>query len=281
VPNSVFDKYHRRPEGPGLLFSEDLTCGALRAEVIGGRGGVEMDGRSLTLLLMDGAGTVLEEKLFVGDMLFVPAGRTGRLGYELTGRALLVRYAPSGDEAEPLRGHAVIRLGQALGYVRTQYRGSTHGWGAEVCSFNPQGLTYTDKLWGISRDVLSQELVVPPGHRVPVHQHGELGREPSGEDYWQLCYFWEGSARVDLGSSPGDIGSLDVRAESAVLYPNGVAHTVEAGPAGCRYVYFERRKPGGAVHLQFDSERDYERSLTLRAGMSLEDFLRAGRARTV
>jgi mannose-6-phosphate isomerase-like protein (cupin superfamily) len=272
-------KYHRRPEGPGLLFSEDMTCAALRVEVLGGSGSLELDGRSTTLVVIDGSGRFLGEDLVVEDMVFVPAGRRGSEEYDFSGRALLVRFAAAGDEPEPIRGHVVVRMGQALGYVRTQYRGGVHGWGAAAREFNPKGIVYTDKLWGISRDVLAQELVMPAGHCVPVHSHGDVGGEPTGEDFWQVYYVWEGSALVQMGSSLDDIAEIEIRPDSVLVYPNGVAHNVVAGEKGCRYLFLERRRPGGNVNLFLDEEKDYERLLTLRGGMSLEDFLRAESAR--
>ncbi len=274
-----FTKYHRRPEGPGLLFSEDMTCSALRVEVLGGSGSVKLDGRALTLLVIDGSGRVLGEELFVEDLLYLPAGREGELVYDFSGRALLIRYAPAGEEPDPLRGHVVVRMGHALGYVRTQYKGATHGWGGRASAFNPQGIVYTDKLWGVSRDVLCQELIMPPGHAVPVHQHGELGRDPDGDDFWQAYYVWEGSAKVEIGASVKNMSSVELRADSVLIYPNGVAHNVIAGENGCRYLFFERRRPGGSVNLFLDEEKDYERRLTLRGNMSLEDFLRVEHAR--
>ncbi|MHC4916157.1 MAG: cupin domain-containing protein [Planctomycetota bacterium] len=272
-------KYHRRPEGPGLLFSEDMTCSALRIEVLGGGGKLEFDGRSCTVVVIDGAGKLLGEDLFVEDMVFVPAGRKGSEEYEFSGRALLVRYAPAGDEPEPIRGHVVLRMGQALGYVRTQYRGGVHGWGGTSRGFNPRGIVYTDKLWGISRDVLAQELMMPAGHSVPVHAHGKVGGEPVGDDFWQMYYVWEGSALVQMGSSPSDIAEIQIRPDSVLVYPNGVAHNVIAGEQGCRYLFVERRRPGGHVNLFLDEEKDYERRLTLRGDRSLEEFLRTEGAR--
>ena len=120
---------------------------------------------------------------------------------------------------------------------------------------------------------------MPPGHVVPVHQHGELGRDPAGDDFWQAYYVWEGSARVEIGASVRDMASVELRAESVLVYPNGVAHNVVAGDNGCRYLFFERRRPGGSVNLFLDEEKDYERELTLRGNMSLEDFLRVEHAR--
>jgi mannose-6-phosphate isomerase-like protein (cupin superfamily) len=274
-----FSKYHRRPEGPGLLFSEDMTCGALRIEVLGGKGSLELDGRALTILVLDGSGKLLGEELFVEDLLYCPPGREGELEYEFSGRALLIRYAAAGEEAEPIRGHVVIRMGQALGYVRTQYRGNMHGWGKAAEDFNPRGIVYTDKLWGISRDVLAQELLMPPGHMVPVHNHGEFGREPDGEDFWQAYYVWEGSARVEIGTSVKDMTSIDIHRDSVLVYPNGVAHNVVAEGIGCRYMFFERRKPGSTVGLFLDEEKDYERKLALRGNMAFEEFLRTEHAR--
>ncbi len=274
-----FSKYHRRPEGPGLLFSEDMTCGALRLEILGGSGKVSLDGRAFTVMVIDGSGKVLGEKLFVEDMLYVPAGRDEALEYDFSGRALLVRYAPAGDEPEPIRGKVLVRMGQALGYVRTQYRGNMHGWGKTALEFNPQGIVYTDKLWGVSRDVLCQELVMPPNHVVPVHHHGEFGRDPSGDDFWQSYYVWEGSAQVDIGTSVKDMTTVEIQADSVLLFPNGVAHNVTAGEGGCRYTFFERRKPGNAANLFMDEERDYERQLSLRGNLPLEEFLRTAHAR--
>ena len=46
--------------------------------------------------------------------------------------------------------------------------------------FNPRGILYTDKLWGTSRDVLCQELSMPPGHVVPVHAHAVRQVELAG-----------------------------------------------------------------------------------------------------
>lgn len=272
-------KYHRRPEGPGLLFSEDATCGALRVEVLGGEGSVLLDGRAATLMVMDGSGSAWGEELYVEDLLYLPADTRGTLDYKLTGRALFIRYAPTGEEPEAIRGHVVVRMGAALGYVRTQYKGAAHGWGGPLAGFNPQGIVYTDKLWGVSRDVLAQELIMPPAHVVPIHQHGQLGRDPDGSDFWQVYYVWEGSAEVQMGRSAREVEKLQIRAESVLVYPNGVAHNVIAGENGCRYLFFERRRAGGSMHLYLDEEKDYERKLTLRANMSLEEFLRTERVR--
>ena len=67
---------------------------------------------------------------------------------------------------------------------------------------------------------------------------------------------------------------IEIRADSVLVYPNGVAHNVTAGERGCRYVYFERRRPSSTVNLFLDEEKDYERRLTLRGKASLENFLR-------
>jgi len=275
-----FAKWHRRAEAPGVLFTEQETCGVLGIEVLAGSGEAKLDGRALTFLVIEGAGEARGESLAVEDLLYVPAGAEGTLEYALEGRALVVRYAPAGEAVEPVRGHLLVRKGQALGYVRTQYRGAAHGWGPRVSGFNPEGIVYTDKLWGASRDVLAQELVMPPGHAVPCHQHGRLGAAPSGDDFWQLYYVWEGAARVDVGRSAGDIESLEIGPGSVLVYPNGVAHNVVAGGKGCRYVFLERRGVGEADgNLDLDAERDYEHRLTLRLETSLEEFLRAERAR--
>jgi mannose-6-phosphate isomerase-like protein (cupin superfamily) len=173
----------------------------------------------------------------------------------------------------------VIRKGEALGYVRTQYRGNMHGWGRAVAGFNPKGIVYTDKLWGASRDVLAQELAMPPGHIVPVHAHGALGRKPSADDFWQAYYVWAGSARVDIGRSLSDRTTISIGPGSVLVYPNGVAHNVVAGAKGCRYVFFERRGAATAGNLDLDNEKDYERRLSLRLDLSLDEFLRSELAR--
>jgi mannose-6-phosphate isomerase-like protein (cupin superfamily) len=150
-----------------------------------------------------------------------------------------------------------------------------HGWAPAVAGFNPRGVVYTDKLWGASRDVLCQELAMPPNHVIPVHAHGALGRRPSADDFWQAYYVWAGSARVDIGRSLSDRAALTIRPGSVLVYPNGVAHNVVAGRSGCRYIFFERRSAATAGNLNLDAEKDYERRLALRLGMSLEDFLRS------
>jgi len=274
-----FRKYHRRPEGPGLHFSEDMTCGALRVETIGGAGSLDLDGRALTLVVIDGSGKILGEELFVEDLLYLPAGSDGALEYDFSGRALLIRYSPAGDEPEPIRGHVVVRMGQALGYVRTHCRGNMHGWGKSFLEFNPLGIVCTDKLWGVSRDALCQEMVMPPKHMVPAHHRGEFGREPDGDDSWQICYVWEGSARVEIGTSVKDLTSVEIQPDSVLLLPNGVAHNLTAGGSGCRYLSFQRRGPGDAANLFLDQEKDHERMLSLRGSMPLEEYLRTEHAR--
>jgi hypothetical protein len=72
---------------------------------------------------------------------------------------------------------------------------------------------------------------------------------------------------------------VEIRADSVLVFPNGVAHNVTAGEGGCRYLFLERRRPGGTVNLFLDEEKDYERQLSLRGSMSLEEFLRFERAR--
>ena len=47
-----------------------------------------------------------------------------------------------------------------------------------------------------------------------------------------------------------------------------------AGPAGCRYVFFEKRAEDQPRTLDLDTEKDYERKLTLRLDTSLADFLK-------
>jgi mannose-6-phosphate isomerase-like protein (cupin superfamily) len=271
--------YHKKVTRPGLLFSTAQTCGALGIEVLAGRGEFATDGEAVLGIIISGRGTVAGEELRTEDLLYLPAGIEGEFGYELSGRVLLARFAPLAAGLESIRGQVVIRKGEALGYVRTQYGGKMHGWGRAVTNFNPRGIVYTDKLWGASRDVLAQELAMPPGHSVPVHAHGALGRKPSADDFWQAYYVWEGSARVDIGRSLRDRTTLAVGPGSVLVYPNGVAHNVVAGPQGCRYVFFERRGAATAGNLDLDNEKDYERRLSLRLDMSLDEFLRAELAR--
>jgi mannose-6-phosphate isomerase-like protein (cupin superfamily) len=266
--------YHKKVSKPGVLFAAAQTCGALGIEVLAGRGEFAVEAGPVMIIVISGRGAVAGEELGTEDILYVPAGTVGDFGYELSGRAILARFAPLARGPEAIRGHVVIRKGEALGYVRTQYRGNMHGWGRAVAGFNPKGIVYTDKLWGASRDVLAQELAMPAGHIVPVHAHGPLGRKPSADDFWQAYYVWEGSARVDIGRSLRDRTKLTIGPGSVLVYPNGVAHNVVAGPKGCRYVFFERRGAAAAGNLNLDAEKDYERKLTLRLNVSLADFLK-------
>ncbi|HOX07308.1 MAG TPA: hypothetical protein PK280_12965 [Planctomycetota bacterium] len=272
--------YHRKAGRPGVLFSAAQTCGALEIEILAGRGEFAGGGEALMVIVISGRGTVAGEELRTEDILYLPAGAEGQYGFALSGKALLARFAPLAGGPEAIRGPVVIRKGEALGYVRTQYRGNMHGWGAAVAGFNPRGIVYTDKLWGASRDVLAQELAMPPGHIVPVHAHGAVGRKPSADDFWQAYYVWEGSARVDIGRSLRDRTALSIGPGSVLVYPNGVAHNVVAGPKGCRYIFFERRGAATAGNLNLDNEKDYERRLSLRLGTRLDDFLRAELAGT-
>ena len=272
--------YHKKATKPGVLFSEKHTCGALRVEVLAGRGRARLDGRAAMFMLIAGRGKVGGEVFGAEDLIYLPAGLHGAFDYELAGRALLVRFAPLARGPEALRGPVILRRGQALGYVRRQYGGAAHGWGAAVRGFNPRGITYTDKLWGASRDVLAQELAMPPGHMIPVHVHGGLGGSPSARDFWQAYYVWEGSARVDIGRSLREVASIKIGPGSVLVYPNGVAHNVVAGPNGCRYIFFERRGAATAGNLDLDSEKDYERRLSLRLDMNLKEFLRTELARS-
>ncbi len=269
--------YHKKVAKPGVLFSAAQTCGALGIETLAGRGGFAVEDGAVMVIVVSGRGTVAGEELAAEDLLYIPAGTEGEFGFDLSGggRALLARFAPLARGPESIRGHVVVRKGEALGYVRTQYRGNMHGWGAGVAGFNPNGIVYTDKLWGASRDVLAQELAMPPGHIVPVHAHGELGRKPSADDFWQAYYVWEGSARVDIGRSLRDRTTLSIGPGSVLVYPNGVAHNVKAGPKGCRYIFFERRGAATAGNLNLDAEKDYERRLSLRLDTGLDDFLRS------
>ena len=271
--------YHKKVSRPGVLFSAKDTCGALSVEVLAGRGEFRVHGGPVMVLVIKGDGLVAGEALGAEDLLYLPAGTDCECGYHVRGKALLARFAPLARGSEGLRGAAVIRKGEALGYVRTQYRGNMHGWGPAVAGFNPRGIVYTDKLWGASRDVLCQELAMPPGHVIPVHVHGALGRLPSADDFWQAYYVWAGSARVDIGRSLREVASIRIGPGSVLVYPNGVAHNVVAGPAGCRYIFFERRGAATAGNLSLDDEKDYERRLSLRLGMTLEDFLRSELAR--
>ena len=221
--------YHKKVTRPGLLFSERHTCGALGIEVLAGRGRARLDGRAAMLLLVSGRGRAGGEAFSAEDLVYLPAGLRGAFDYDLAGRALLARFAPLERGPEALRGPVIIKRGQALGYVRRQYGGAAHGWGAAVRGFNPKAIAYTDKLWGASRDVLAQELAMPPGHMVPVHVHGALGQPPSARDFWQAYYVWEGSARVDIGRSLREVASIKFGPGSVLVYPNGVAHIVIAG----------------------------------------------------
>ena len=272
--------YCRKVIRPGMLVPAQRTCGVLEIEVLSSRGEFLLEHGSAMVIVVSGRGDVAGEGLDCEDILYLPAGTEGCFGYELSGRALLARFAPLARGPEPIRGHVVVRKGEALGYVRTQYRGNMHGWGAGVAGFNPNGIVYTDKLWGASRDVLAQELAMPPGHIVPVHAHGELGRKPSADDFWQAYYVWEGSARVDIGRSLRDRTTLSIGPGSVLVYPNGVAHNVKAGPKGCRYIFFERRGAATAGNLNLDAEKDYERRLSLRLDTGLEEFLRSELARS-
>jgi mannose-6-phosphate isomerase-like protein (cupin superfamily) len=272
--------YHKKVARPGVLFSAEHTCGALSIEVLAGRGEFCVHRGAAMVVVIAGDGHVAGERLGAEDLLYLPAGMEGEYGYDLNGRALLARFAPLAAGPEALRGPVVIRRGEALGYVRTQYRGNMHGWGVAVAGFNLRGVVYTDKLWGESRDVLSQELAMPPGHVIPVHAHGALGRKPSADDFWQAYYVWAGSARVDIGRSLRDRTTLAIGPGSILVYPNGVAHNVVAGPKGCRYIFFERRGAATAGNLNLDAEKDYERRLSLRLDMSLAEFLRSELARS-
>lgn len=271
---------HRRAARPGLLFSERRTAGALRLEVLAGAGRLELDGRAAALVVLSGGGSALGRRLGRQDLLYLPAGTRGALDYRLRGRALLARFAAASRRPEALGGPLLVRRGQAFGYVRRQYRGLAHGWGEELAGFNPRGIVYVDKLWGTGRDVLAQELAMPPGHVVPVHAHGRLGAAPDGRGFWQFYCVWAGSARVDLGRPGQRPVRLRIGPGSVLVYPNGVAHNVVAGARGCRYLYMEKREAGAPPHLDLDAERDYERRLTLRANLSLEAFLRAESPRT-
>jgi mannose-6-phosphate isomerase-like protein (cupin superfamily) len=253
--------YHRKLGRPGVLFSERETCGALGIEVLSGRGRTSIDGRAALVLAVSGRTEFFGNRLSAGDLLYWPAGIIGAPDYAVGGRALLVRFAPASHGPEIVSAPMVIPAGAAFGYVRTQYCGAAHGWGRAAAGFNPAGVRYLDKLWGTSRDVLCQELAMPPGHVVPVHAHGRLGAKPDGRDFWQAYYVWEGSARVDIGRSPRETTTLRISRGSVLIYPNGVAHNVIAGPRGCRYIFFEKRAEDHPRTMDLDAEKDYERKL--------------------
>jgi mannose-6-phosphate isomerase-like protein (cupin superfamily) len=157
--------------------------------------------------------------------------------------------------------------------VRLQYRGLDHGRSPEHARFNPEGITYVDKLWGSSRDVLSQELSMPPRAVVPCHAHEPLGAPPDGNSVWQAYYVWEGRARVHIGRSLDSIEKVDLVPGDVLLYPNGVAHKVVAGEEGARYVFLEKRARGDTGGMVLEEEAAYERKLTSRLDMDLETFI--------
>ena len=264
---------------PGTVFSYRQTAEAMELVALAGEGRIELRGRSVTINGIRGhaevAGTAVDQE----DFLYFPPGRSESLPYRTDGLLLVCEYAPVGDAPDLAIGPILVPRGRANGYIRTQYRGSSHGWGPDFSKFNPQGITYVDKLWGSSRDVLAQELTIPPHHIVPCHNHHTLGLSPDVRHAWQAYYVWEGTARVDIGRSVDDIETLQIGPGDVLIYPNGVAHNVIAGQDGCRYIFLEKKSVDDPLSLNLDAEKDYERRLSSRLAMDLRSFIQIEAAR--
>jgi hypothetical protein len=274
-----YERYLKKLDAPGTVFSYEQTAGAMHLLALGGTGQIELRRRAITINGIAGTATVGDFNLQQEDVLYLPSNMIGKLNYRTDGLLLLCEYAPVCDVPEMIRGPIFIPKGRANGYVRTQYRGPSHGWNTDFAAFNPQGIRYVDKLWGTSRDVLAQELTIPPNHAVPCHNHHTLGLEPDGRHAWQAYYVWAGSARVDIGRTADDIQTLQFATGHVLIYPNGVAHNVIAGPQGCRYIFLEKKSVEDPADLNLDAEKDYERRLTSRLGMDLKTFIQLETAR--
>ncbi|MFQ6048724.1 MAG: cupin domain-containing protein [Phycisphaerae bacterium] len=274
-----YQQYLKHVDSPGVLFSYEQTAGAMQLAAVAGHGTIEPTQRAVTVNGIRGSGRIGSFDFAQEDFLYLPAGWNQPIDYRIDGLLLVCQYAPVRDVPELARGPILIPPGRASGYIRVQYRGLSHGWGGDFAGFNPQGITYVDKLWGLSRDVLAQELTIPPGHIVPCHNHHRLGLPPDGRHAWQAYYVWQGSARVDIGRSLSDIQTLQIGPGDVLIYPNGVAHNVIAGPQGCRYIFLEKKSVDDPLNLDLDSEKDYERRLSSRLDMDLASFIRLELAR--
>jgi len=264
---------------PGTVFSYRQTAGAMEVVALAGAGQIELHGRSVTINGISGRAEVGGVRVDQEDFLYLPPGEARALPYQTDGLLLVCEYAPVGESPDLARGPILVPKGRANGYVRTQYCGPSHGWGPDFSKFNPQGITYVDKLWGSSRDVLAQELTIPPHHIVPCHNHHTLGLPPDVRHAWQAYYVWEGTARVDIGRTVDDIETLPIGAGDVLIYPNGVAHNVIAGRDGCRYIFLEKKSVDDPLNLNLDAEKDYERRLSSRLAMDLKSFIRVETAR--
>ncbi len=275
-----FKNYHFQVEGPGVVFDEERSAGAMRMVALSGAGAEPLEGRAATINVLKGSATALGLTMQAEDFLYMPPGFVEELSYQTEGLLLLTLYAPVSDDADIAQGPLLIPRGVANGYVRVQYQGRGHGWGEEFARFNPEGITYVDKLWGCSRDVLSQELIMPPGAVVPCHVHDKLGQPPDGDLAWQAYYVWEGSAQVEIGNSADAIVTLELAPHDVLLYANGVAHKVVAGEGGVRYIFLEKKAKDDTENKVLEKERDYERHLTLRLDMDLKTFIELETARS-
>ncbi len=268
-------KYRLHVEEKGDGFGFDLTCGAMRCRVYAGGEVVENEGRPTAIVGLRGETEVAGCRLGREYFLFLPHGYASRVEVGGKGLVLVVEFTPVCDEPEILNGPLCIPPGRACGYVRTQYRGLQHGRGDAFARFNPDGIRYTDKLWGCSKDVLSQELCMPAGSVIPVHVHGVPAEEPDADGMWQMYYVWEGTAVVEMASPGRPVGTVEIGPGDVLVYPPGTAHNVKS-EGGCRYLYFERKAKGSSPNLDLDEEFDYERKLTCRLGMGVEAFLESG-----
>jgi mannose-6-phosphate isomerase-like protein (cupin superfamily) len=274
-----YGEFLTRLRGRGTVFSYQQTSGAMELVALEGVGRIELRGRSVTINGIRGHAEVGGVGLSQEDFLYLPPGEPEPIPYQTDGLLLVCEYAPVGDAPDLSIGPILVPKGRANGYVRTQYRGSSHGWGPDFSKFNPQGITYVDKLWGSSRDVLAQELTIPPHHIVPCHNHHTLGLPPDVRHAWQAYYVWEGTARVDIGRNVDDIETLQIGPGDVLIYPNGVAHNVVAGEQGCRYVFLEKKSVDDLLNLNLDAEKDYERRLSSRLAMDLKSFIQVETAR--
>ncbi len=274
----IAHEYKFRADGPGPVFGFDASCGAMSITALTGKGTEKIRGSAATVNVLSESAAVEEMELGKEDFVYFPAGSLETMRYKADGLILLTLYAPVSEEPDPARGPIIVPRGRANGYVRTQYRGSDHGTEEGYASFNPDGITYVDKVWGCSRDVLSQELTMPPGAIVPCHVHDVLGLPPNRDKVWQAYYVWEGSARVDIGNSRDSISTIEMEGGDVILYPNGVAHNVVAGDDGCRYIFLEKKALGDDGGLNLDQEREYEHRLTCRLDMNLAAFIRQEKA---